>query len=484
MLFNSIDFLIFLPIVFALYWLASSKNIRLQNIILIIASYVFYGWWDWRFLSLILISTVVDYTIGRFLDKTHNQTGRRLLLFTSITVNLGLLGFFKYYNFFVDSFVQAFTFFGFELSTRGLDIILPVGISFYTFQTLSYTIDIYRRKLHADREFLSVCAFVSFFPQLVAGPIERATHLLHQFDVERKFSYTHAVDGMRQILWGFFKKIVIADNCAIYANMIFNGSADLSGGVLLLGAIFFAFQIYGDFSGYSDIAIGTARLFGFELRRNFAYPYFSRDISEFWRRWHISLSSWFRDYVYIPLGGSRVGQAKKIRNVFVIFLVSGFWHGANWTFIIWGALHALYYIPILLADKNREYIEIVAKDKLLPTFKEFTQMSITFLLVVLAWVFFRAENMTHAISYLSTIFSVKLFDPFVMDQFYQAMGTLLLVSAFMCVEWLGRDRDHPLAKVDVISSRSIRWIVYLGVMLSIYMFGNYSSSLEFIYFQF
>ncbi len=484
MYFNSIDFLIFLPLVFSLYWLIPAKHIKLQNIILIVASYFFYGWWDWRFLSLILASTVVDYTIGLQLNKATSKVSRRLLLSISILFNLGLLGFFKYFNFFVDSFVSAFTFFGYEISGRSLDIILPVGISFYTFQTLSYTIDIYRKKLQPNKSFLSVCAFVSFFPQLVAGPIERATHLLPQFDNKRKFDYSLAVDGMRQILWGFFKKIVIADNCAVFANLIFNNSADYSGSVLLLGAIFFAFQIYGDFSGYSDIAIGTAKLFGFDLKRNFAYPYFSRDISEFWRRWHISLSSWFRDYLYIPLGGSQVGLSKKIRNVFIIFLVSGFWHGANWTFIIWGGLHALYYIPILLSNNNRNNLDTVAQGKLIPSIKETIQMASTFLLVCLAWVFFRAENLSHAFEYLTEIFSLSLFAPLEFDKFYQAIATLGLVFCFMLVEWIGRENLHPLVTLNKIRQPIIRWSFYCLIIISIYMFGNYSSSLEFIYFQF
>ncbi len=326
MLFNSIDFAIFLPIVFILYWFVTNKNLRLQNALIVVSSYVFYGWWDWRFLSLIFFSTIVDYTIGIQLKKEERQKRRKYLLWTSILINLGFLGFFKYYNFFLDNFISAFSFFGSEISASSLNIILPVGISFYTFQTLSYTIDVYRRKLEPTKDFIAFSAFVSFFPQLVAGPIERATHLLPQFYTKRTFDYTLAVNGMRQILWGLFKKIVIADNCAEYANMIFNNSADYSGSTLVLGALFFTFQIYCDFSGYSDIAIGTSRLFGFDLMRNFNFPYFSRDIAEFWRRWHISLSTWFRDYVYIPLGGSRGGLWMKIRNTFIIFIVSGFWH--------------------------------------------------------------------------------------------------------------------------------------------------------------
>jgi len=316
-------------------------------------------------------------------------------------VNLGFLGFFKYYNFFLDNFVDAFTFLGYPIQTRALSIVLPVGISFYTFQTLSYSIDVYRRKLEPTKDLIAFLAFVSFFPQLVAGPIERATNLLPQFYSKRTFDYSKAVDGLRQILWGLFKKVVIADNCAEYANLIFNNSSEYSGSTLLLGALFFTFQIYGDFSGYSDIAIGTARLFGFSLMQNFAFPYFSRDIAEFWRRWHISLSTWFRDYLYIPLGGSKGGLWMKIRNTFIIFLVSGFWHGANWTFIIWGGLNALYFLPLLLAKKNRKNIDTVAQDKIFPSVRESLSMIGTFSLTVLAWIFFRAESLPHALNYLS-----------------------------------------------------------------------------------
>ena len=324
MLFNSIDFAIFLPLVFILHWFFTNKNLKLQNLLIIVASYVFYGYWDWRFLSLIIFSTIVDFTVGCLLSNEESILKRKILLWTSILVNLGLLGFFKYYNFFLDNFLIAFRFFGQEIQGNTLNIILPVGISFYTFQTLSYTIDVYKRKLEPTKQFIAFSAFVCFFPQLVAGPIEKATNLLPQFYKKRNFDYSLAVDGMRQILWGLFKKIVIADNCAKFANQIFNNSADMNGSTLLLGALFFTFQIYGDFSGYSDIAIGTSRLFGFNLMQNFNFPYFSRDIAEFWRRWHISLSTWFRDYLYIPLGGSRGNTWMKVRNTFIIFIVSGF----------------------------------------------------------------------------------------------------------------------------------------------------------------
>lgn len=482
MLFNSIDFAIFLPIVFFLYWFATNKNLKLQNFIIVAASYLFYGWWDWRFLSLILFSTIVDYLVGLGLSKNENKSKRKILLWTSILVNLGFLGFFKYYNFFLDNFTSAFSFFGTEIKASSLSIILPVGISFYTFQTLSYSIDVYRRKLEPTKDFIAFTAFVSFFPQLVAGPIERATHLMPQFYNKRTFNYSKAVDGMRQILWGLFKKIVIADNCAEYANLIFNNSADYSGSTLVLGALFFTFQIYGDFSGYSDIAIGTSRLFGFDLMRNFNFPYFSRDIAEFWRRWHISLSTWFRDYLYIPLGGSRGGTWMKIRNTFIIFIVSGFWHGANWTFIVWGVLNAIYFLPLLLTNNNRNNLETIAQGKLFPNIKEFSFMLLTFGLTVFAWIFFRANNMEHAINYISEIFSPSLFS---LPQFAgigRALSTIILVVFFVLVEWKGREGQHALSNLGINWKRPIRYAMYYAIIIVIFWFGGKEQ--QFIYFQF
>jgi alginate O-acetyltransferase complex protein AlgI len=483
-LFNSIDFAIFLPIVFILYWFVTHKNLKIQNLLIALASYVFYGWWDWRFLSLILFSTLVDYSVGIGLLKQENQAKRKLLLLTSILVNLGFLGFFKYYNFFLDNFISAFSFFGMPLKANTLNIILPVGISFYTFQTLSYSIDVYKRKLEPTKDFIAFAAFVSFFPQLVAGPIERATNLLPQFYKKRNFDYAQAVDGMRQILWGLFKKIVIADNCAEYANAIFNNSADHSGGTLFLGAIFFTFQIYCDFSGYSDIAIGTSRLFGINLMQNFAFPYFSRDIAEFWRRWHISLSTWFRDYLYIPLGGSQGGTWLKVKNTFIIFIVSGFWHGANWTFIVWGALNAIYFLPLLLTNKNRRNIEIVAQGKFLPKIKELLQISITFGLTILAWIFFRAENVEHALKYISEIFSPSIILLSEFAEWDEALKTLFFVGILILVEWFGREKQHALEIISVLKWRPFRWFSYALILLIIYFFGNYNETIEFIYFQF
>lgn len=477
MIFNSLDFALFLPIVFLLYWFVFNNNLKSQNVLIVVASYVFYGWWDWRFLFLILFSTIVDYTVGILLEKENNVFKRKVFLWISILVNLGFLGFFKYYNFFLDNFIASFSFFGMEIKANTLNIILPVGISFYTFQTLSYSIDVYRRKMHATKDFVAFSAFVSFFPQLVAGPIERATQLLPQFKQKRKFNYSEAVIGSKQILWGLFKKMVIADNCAYYANMIFDTSDDLSGSTLMLGAIFFTFQIYADFSGYSDIAIGTARLFGFRLMRNFSYPYFSRDIAEFWRRWHISLSTWFRDYLYIPLGGSRGSKFQQIRNIFIVFIVSGFWHGANWTFIFWGFLNALYFIPLMLANKNRQNMDIVAAQSNLPGIKDFFKILITFSLTVFAWIFFRAENLAHAFQYIKGIANISLFKiPSI-----RPSDLFVLILMFMLLEWIGRKYEFPLQRM-LFRNKKLRWSFYIFLILIIIIFSGRQQ--EFIYFQF
>jgi len=476
MLFNSIEFAIFLPIVFLLYWFVFQKNLKLQNLLIVASSFVFYGWWDWRFLFLMVASASVDYVVGILLASENDAKKRKLLLSMSIVVNLGILAFFKYFNFFVDNFVAAFSLFGAKLNPITLKIVLPVGISFYTFQALSYTIDVYRKKLEPTKSFINYFAFISFFPQLVAGPIERATNLLPQFYTKRTFDYANAVNGMRQILWGLVKKIVIADNAAKVVADVFSNYENLNGSMLVIGAVFFAFQIYGDFSGYSDIAIGTSRLFGFSLMKNFAFPYFSRDIAEFWRRWHISLSTWFRDYLYIPLGGSKGGTWMKVRNTFAIFIVSGFWHGANWTFMIWGALNAIYFLPLLLAKKNRTNLEIVAKGKYLPNLKEIFQIGLTFFLTIIAWVFFRAANVTEAVHFLQQMFSLSLFS---MPN-YLPSKTMIYILLFVIAEWLGRDKEYALEQLKM--PRFARWGLYYLLIFAILWFGGEQQ--EFIYFQF
>ena len=481
MLFNSTSFAIFLPIVFTLYWFFTNKSLKIQNLLLLAASFYFYSCWDWRFVFLLLFSIVLDYFSGIKMENSKNDNERKFWLWLSIGINLGFLGFFKYYNFFADNFAELLKGLGFQVNIWTLKIILPVGISFYTFHGLSYVIDIYFKRIKAERNFVDYAVFVSFFPLLVAGPIERATHLLPQIKVKREFSYEKAVNGLRQILWGLFKKMVIADNCAVFANQIFANSSTASGSELLLGAIFFTFQIYGDFSGYSDIALGTARLFGMDLLRNFAFPYFSRDMAEFWRRWHISLSSWFKDYLYIPLGGSKGGNWMRIRNTFIIFLVSGFWHGANWTFIIWGFLNALFIMPSIILKTNRNNLEIVAMNRLIPSIKDIFNILLTFSLTVFAWIFFRAEDVHHAISCILGIFKPSLFSFPELKK--AALATLIIIVFFIIIEWIGRENQYAIEKFLLKKHRFIRWIFYVFIVLLIGLFLQ-THETPFIYFQF
>ena len=482
MLFNSIDFAIFLPIVFLLYWFVANKNLKVQNFLLLVASYVFYAWWDWRFLSLIVFSSAVDYLVGIGMSKTEKHEKRKALLLLSIFVNLGFLGFFKYFNFFSESFAEAFTLLGHPFEASRLNIILPVGISFYTFQTMSYSIDVYRRKMEPTKDAIAFFSFVSFFPQLVAGPIERATNLLPQFFKKRNFEYSLAMDGLRQILWGLFKKMVIADNCAQFVNLAFSNPQDYTASSLAIGVVFFAFQIYGDFSGYSDIAIGTARLFGFNLMKNFSYPYFSRDIAEFWRRWHISLSTWFRDYVYIPLGGSRGSDWLKVRNIFIIFIVSGFWHGANWTFIFWGALNALYFLPLLLLKRNRQHIEVVAKDRFLPSMTDFFKILLTFIITCFAWIFFRANSLSSAFEYISLLFSETIFYSPNFLALNKVYVLSVLIIGFLTLEWKGREANYAIESFGESWPKSLKYIFYYCLAMIIFFFGGKEQA--FIYFQF
>lgn len=475
MLFNSIEFFLFLPTVFVLYWFAFQNHLKYQNILILLSSYVFYGWWDYRFLSLIFLSTVVDYCIALQLPKSNKQQKRKLLLLGSMLFNLGLLGFFKYYNFFVDSWIEAFRTAGLEMEhTWTLQIVLPVGISFYTFQTMSYTIDVYYKNLEPTKDFISFASFVSFFPQLVAGPIERATNLLPQILQNRRFSYKQGVQGLRLILWGLFKKVVIADSLAPLVNDIFGNYGEYDGGTLWLGAVYFAFQIYCDFSGYSDIAIGVSKLFGFELMSNFKFPYFSRNIAEFWRRWHISLSTWFRDYLYIPLGGSQNGKWSSLKNIFIIFIVSGFWHGANWTFMVWGLIHALLYIPSFIFNTNRKYLSsVVAQNSLLPSYKELLQMVSTFFFVIIAWVFFRSDSIQNSLGYISKLF----LDVGIPQSKLQGIGYILILLA---IEW-GLRTDERL---NTISKHFVvRLIFYVFLSFQILRFFGLVQT-DFIYFQF
>jgi D-alanyl-lipoteichoic acid acyltransferase DltB (MBOAT superfamily) len=486
MLFNSLSFAIFLPIIFLLYW--RIKNIKIQNLFLLAASYFFYGWWDYRYLSLVLLCSITHYVAGiilQYIDKKYitgkGNWRRKTVLCISCLISLGVLGVFKYYDFFVTSFVEIFANIGISLNATTLHLILPVGISFYTFHTLSYTIDVYRRKFQPTKDIISFFLFVSIFPLAMAGPIERATNLLPQIYKNRTFDYDLAVDGMRQILWGLFKKLVIADNCAFIVNQVFDNYTDVSSSTLALGAIFFSFQIYGDFSGYSDMALGIGKLLGFRFLRNFSMPYFSRDIAEFWRRWHISLTTWFRDYLYIPLGGSRGSKFKTIRNTFIIFLVSGFWHGANWTFIIWGFYHALLFMPLLLVGKNRNNVNsIVAKDRKLPTIKEVMSIMLTFALVTVGWIIFRAENIHAGFVYIQKIFSYTILSIPEIYGFKVIFYLLVATPIFIFFEWTNRQEDFGLSKI--CKNKTLRWSIYVILTLMIIEMGGYQQ--KFIYFQF
>ncbi|MDR2042122.1 MAG: MBOAT family protein [Tannerella sp.] len=484
MLFNSIEFIIFLPVVFILYWFVFKKT-KWQNGFIIVASYLFYGWWDWRFLLLIALTSLCSYLSGIGIERHEgNRRRQKGISALNIVLNLLILCCFKYFNFFSENLALLFKTFGYELNGFTLNVLLPVGISFYTFQALSYTIDVYRHKLKATHDPVAFFAFIGFFPQLVAGPIERATALLPQFSRPRTFDYDRAVDGMRQMLWGFFKKIVVADNCALFANGVFENYDTMSGSSLFMGAFFFTVQIYGDFSGYSDIAVGTARLFGIDLMRNFNCPYFSRNMAEFWRRWHISLTTWFRDYVYIPLGGSREGRWKSIRNTMIIFLVSGFWHGANWTFVVWGAFHALLFIPLLLSGRNGRYRDTVAERRLFPSLKECMQMTLTFGLALAGWIIFRAESIGQAAGYLKRMCDPSLFTVPVMpgvEVTRTLPSTLFFIAVLFVTEWCHREKAHGL---DIkIQSQSLRYIIYLALLLALLLFKA-TEPATFVYFQF
>lgn len=478
MLFNSVSYGIFLPIVFLLYYFVF-KSLKHQNLFLLAASYFFYGCWNWHFTLLLAFSTYLDFYCGQ---KIHTaSTHRKTWLYVSIIINVGFLAIFKYYNFFATSLADLLSQFGMKVNINLLNIILPVGISFYTFHGLSYVFDIYTKRIKPTKNAVDYALFVSFFPLLVAGPIERAAHLLPQIQNNRIFSSSKALDGFRQIIWGLFKKTVIADSCATFADSIFNSSQSHNGSTLFLGAFLFTFQIYGDFSGYSDIALGTARLFGFELLQNFSFPYFSRNMAEFWRKWHISLSSWFKDYLYIPLGGSRGSTWNTVKNTLIIFIVSGFWHGANWTFIVWGALNAILVLPSMIKKTNRINIDVVARGKIFPSINEAISIISTFVLIVFTWIFFRANSITDAFQIISTIFSKSFFSkPEVLPK-----TVLLYIFLFMIIEWLGRDQRYALEKLGNSSIKfqsAIHWAFCYILVIVIFIFtGNET---QFIYFQF
>jgi D-alanyl-lipoteichoic acid acyltransferase DltB (MBOAT superfamily) len=482
MLFNSLNYAYFLPIVFIVFWFFLKNNLKLQNIFLLAGSYFFYGFWDYRFLFLLVFSTLLDYFSGIKMENSKDPKVRKTWFLISIIVNLGFLGVFKYYNFFIFSFSTFLENFGLKVNAYTINVILPVGISFYTFHGLSYVIDIYNRKIKVEKNIIDYALFVSYFPLLVAGPIERATHLLPQLKQKKIFNYSKSINGLKQILWGLFKKIVIADNCAPLVNDIFYNFENQNGSTLFLGGVLFAFQIYGDFSGYSDIALGSSRLFGIELLKNFNYPYFSRDIAEFWRRWHISLTTWFRDYVYFPLGGSKNGLKWSIINTFIIFIISGIWHGAGYNYILWGLVNAVFFMPLMIFKLNRNNIEIVAYHSKLPSLKEFTQIIFTFLLVVITWIFFRITDISDLYQILLKVFSLDFFKvPAVKDNIL--FNTVIFFILFMIIiEFLARRDNFALDKVFFLPKKWTRWLLYYILILCIIWFGG--SEQQFIYFQF
>jgi alginate O-acetyltransferase complex protein AlgI len=484
MLFNSLGYFIFLPIMFLFYWFVFQKKVKVQNFLVLVGSYFFYGLWDWRFLFLIIASTIIDYFIGLAIyNNSDSDTKRKFWLWCSVVFNISLLGFFKYYNFFAESFLEMFQIFGYEIkSSWTLSIILPVGISFYTFQTMSYSLDIYYKRLTPTKDFLSFATFVAFFPQLVAGPIERASNLLSQITTPRVFKYDQITAGLRLILWGLFKKIVIADSLAPIVDDIFANYQDFSSATLVLGVTLFSFQVYGDFSGYSDIAIGTAKLFGVELMSNFKFPNFSRNVAEYWQRWHISLSTWFRHYVYIPLGGSREGKLKAIRNISIIFLISGLWHGANWTFVFWGAFHALAFIPVYLMGRNAIYKNsVVAQNSYFPSIFEIGQLLLTFAIVTFSRIFFRSDSLTDAFGFIQRIFTNTNEVAYQHPMGYRLWDYYILIIVFVIYEYrMRKDERNPFK----FKNRYVRFSAYLLVIFGILLFFDDNADRSFIYFQF
>jgi alginate O-acetyltransferase complex protein AlgI len=472
MLFNSLPFVLFLVLVFTGYWFVFQKNIRVQNIFIFASSYVFYGWWDWRFLFLIAFSSLLGFFFGLWMNESPNEKNRKVLLIINLCINLFFLGAFKYFNFFSDSLQYILHSFGFNADLITLKWILPIGISFYTFHNISYIMDVYRRSITPTKDIFVYLSFMSYFPQLVAGPIQRAKDLIPQFQQKRTFKYEQAVAGSQQILWGLFKKVVIADTCASYVNPTFDHYADASGLQLILGTVFFAFQIYGDFSGYTDMVLGISKLFGIELTTNFKTPYFAKSIPDFWRRWHISLTTWFKDYLYIPLGGNKNGLAITVRNTFIIFLISGFWHGANWTFIIWGLLNALYFLPYLflpLDIKKEGY-----------TFKDILHMIFVFVLICLSWIFFRSASLTEAIDYIKHMAS----NPFLPELLWKILplSIVLPLIFFICIEWIFFRKEG--FRAIQFKTSWISWPIYAGIIILILMKMSFHASSDFIYFQF
>ena len=495
MLFNSIEFAIFLPVVFMLYWFITNKNLSVQNVFLLIASYFFYGWWDRRFLCLLAMLSLTNYLLGVGIGNTLTDRRGKIWMITGLIINLGVLGVFKYYNFFIDSFINLVSLVGYNLPRSTTKIIIPMGISFYVFLSLSYIIDIYKNKLTANRNIIEVLLSLSFFPIILAGPIQRPATLLPQITRKREFDYNQAVDGLKQILWGLFVKVVIADNLAVYVEDFFLNYTRYSGSTLLLGAIFYTVQIYADFSGYSDMAIGIAKLFGFNLMRNFAYPYLSRNITEFWKRWHISLTTWFRDYVFLPISFAVSWRIKGeytllIKTDLFIYIVAsiitwfltGLWHGANYTFIIWGMIHGFFLIIYHIQKNPRKKLFKrlnISNNHLAVVYFE---TIITISVVMIAWIFFRSETIGQAFKYLSKIFSLSLFSIPHFPHMRHALALFILVIGFVYIEWLGKEDQYAIANLGNKWNRILRYALFYAIIIAIIWFGGRHQ--KFIYFQF
>lgn len=483
MLFNSIPFAVFFVVFFALYWVVFKQSLKLQNLLLLAGSYFFYAWWDWRFLSLLAGSSILNYYLGIFIAKSTNERDRRLLLITGLLQGIGGLLFFKYYNFFITSFADAFSIFNIKLEVRTLQLILPLGISFYTFRTISYLLDIDKGKIKPTTDPVVFFSYVAFFPSLISGPIDRSKLLIPQLEKKRTFEYSQVTDGMRQVLWGLFKKIVVADNCAAITNQIFDNYVNLPASSLVLGAVFYSFQLYADFSGYSDMAIGFARMLGFNITKNFNFPFFAQNIAEYWRKWHISLTSWLTDYVFTPLSISfrDYGKAGLILAILLNFVVVGLWHGANWTFIWFGFLHGCYFVPLIIRGTMNKKKKIQPKN-ILPSFLEFRNILLTFILVTIANIIFRSDSMSYALNYFKHIFSVSVFSYPLFTNRISALISLIFSCVLLLFEWLQRDKNHALEFSDSRPPKLIRWAIYYTIGIVIIWYGGYQET--FIYFQF
>jgi D-alanyl-lipoteichoic acid acyltransferase DltB (MBOAT superfamily) len=481
MLFHTSTFLVFFLTVFALHWWVVKRAVKWQNVLLLLVSYFFYGCWDWRFVALLLFSTLLDYYTGIQIGNNHQEHRRKIWLWISVGINVGLLGVFKYYDFFALSLADLMASIGWKVDVVTLRLILPVGISFYTFHGLSYVLDIYHRRITADRNLIDYALFVSYFPLLVAGPIERATHLLPQLKKARIFNPTQAVEGLRIFLWGLVKKVLIADNCAIIADAIYADPSQWNAPMLWLGVAMFTIQVYGDFSGYSDMAQGVSRIFGIELIRNFNYPYFSKSIAEYWRRWHLSLTGWFRDYIYFPLGGSRGSKWQQARNIFVIFLLSGFWHGANWNYVGWGFVNACYFLPGIIRGKKDVWYEKHLDTSLKGRLLEWGLILFTFIQIMMALVVFRNTGIQNMLVYFQNMFvgDWSLHVPPTLIGFNK---TMLLVCLFFSAEWWSRFKEHPLERLHDHMVRPVRWLIYYTILLMLAWFAGHQQ--QFIYFQF